>query len=276
MASLTFADSTSGDIVVEESDNLNETVIVDTDGNEIEGEDKEVVNSDNNLETGGASNGEGVGSIGDLVGQSSDADEEEFFDAPSSLSEQTGIEVEWEVRYDPVHEHPYWINVKTGESSWENPNGADGTEAVTTGVDQITHANEAYEYTEQDTLGEIEAKETNTTLGDDTWERHYDPESDWYYYYNPTTGETKWDNITEEYGTDEYQYGNEQQYGDENSNVGLENTVAQGNSNEEGAVEGTTISNSALSNAANETGVQASVARAWLKEARKIQAIGAK
>ena len=52
MASLTFADSAAGDIVVEESDNLNETVIVDTDGNEIEGEDKEVVNSDNNLETG--------------------------------------------------------------------------------------------------------------------------------------------------------------------------------------------------------------------------------
>ena len=50
MASLTFADSAAGDIVVEESDNLNETVIVDT-ADEIEGEDKEVVNSDNNLET---------------------------------------------------------------------------------------------------------------------------------------------------------------------------------------------------------------------------------
>ena len=276
MASLTFADSAAGDIVVEESDNLNETVIVDTDGNEIEGEDKEVVNSDNNLETGGTSHGEGVGSTDDLVGQSSDVDEEEFFDAPSSLSEQTGIEVEWEVRYDPVHEHPYWINVKTGESSWENPNGTDGTEAITTEVGQIAQASESYEYTEHDTPGEREAEETNTTFADDTWERHYDPDSDWYYYYNPATGETKWDNITEEYGTDEYQYGNGQQYGDENSNVGVENDVAQGNSNEEGVVEGTTLSNSALGNAANENGVQAGVARAWLKEARKIQAIGAK
>ena len=35
MASLTFADSAAGDIVVEESDNLNETVIVDTDGNKL-------------------------------------------------------------------------------------------------------------------------------------------------------------------------------------------------------------------------------------------------
>ena len=35
---------------------------------------------------------------------------DEFFDAPSSLSEQTGVEVEWEVRYDPVHQHPYPVD----------------------------------------------------------------------------------------------------------------------------------------------------------------------
>ena len=78
-------------------------------------------------------------------------------------------------------EHPYWINIKTGESSWENPNGTDGTEAIITEVGQIAQASEGYEYTEHDTLGEREAEETNY-LCDDTWERHYDPDLDWYYY----------------------------------------------------------------------------------------------
>ena len=274
MASFTVVDNPAGEIVVEESDNLIETVIVGTDSGEIESGDQEVVNSNNNLETGGGSNGEGVESIGNLAGQSSDVDEEEFFDAPSSLSEQTGTEVEWEVRYDPVHEHPYWINVKTGESSWENPNGADGTELVATEGNYVAQQNEVYEYTEHEALGEKETGEFTTTFGDDAWERHYDPESDWYYYYNSTTGETKWDNITEEYGTDEYQYSNDQQYGDENSIIGVENNVAQDNSNEESVVEGTTLSG--VGNTANDNGVQAGVARAWLKEARKIQAIGAK
>ena len=163
----------------------------------------------------------------------------------------------------------YWINIKTGESSWENPNGTDGTEAITTEVGQIAQASEGYEYTEHDTLGEREAEETNTP-SDDTWERHYDPDPT-----GTTTIRQRKQNgtILREYGTDEYQYGNDQQYGDENSNVGVENDVAQGSSNEEGVVEGTTLSNSALGNAASENGVQAGVARAWLKEARKINMV---
>ena len=77
---------------------MNETVIVDTDSNKDEGEDKEVVNSDNNLETG-ASNGEGVGSIGDLVGQSRMRTRRNS-SMPRHPCLSKLVLVQWEVRYD--------------------------------------------------------------------------------------------------------------------------------------------------------------------------------
>ena len=155
-----------------------------------------------------------------------------------------------------MHQHPYWINVTTGESSWENPN------ETTTSIGEI----EGYEYTEEEET--INNNDNNTdSVIDETWERHYDEASDWYYYYNPVTGETKWDNITEEYSGDGTYQTIDGNYYDENYTNYPDNTENNNlNLNEEeGGGGGETLSNT-----------QAGVARAWLKEARKLQAIGAK
>ena len=236
----------------------------------------------------------------DLDGNPDELDEDEFFDAPSSLSEQTGVDVEWEVRYDPVHQHPYWINIITGESSWENPNGENNSNDYTGEV-------EGYEYTEgvpqeQVAYGVTSSSndmynnntgtnddsnnnsnvinDNNNSVADDTWERHYDPESDWYYYYNPITGETKWDNITEEYmGDGDYQSTIDEHYYENNHITdNLENNQGENSFNEQGEVveEATSSSSSNITTTSNNSTVQAGVARAWLKEARKLQAIGAK
>ena len=115
---------------------------------------------------------------------------------------------------------------------------------------------------------------------DDTWERHYDQESDWYYFYNPMTGETKWDNITEEYmGDGAYQSTiDENYYENHHTEDNLENNLVESNFNEQGEIVEEAISSSSSNTTAssNNSAVQAGVARAWLKEARKLQAIGAK
>jgi hypothetical protein len=237
----------------------------------------------------------------DVTVQSSDLDDEdEFFDAPSSLSEQTGVDVEWEVRYDPVHQHPYWINIITGESSWENPNGEHNNNDYTGEVegyeytevvpqeqvayDVTSSSNDMYDNntgTNDDSNNNFDViNDNNNSVADDTWERHYDPESDWYYYYNPVTGETKWDNITEEYmGDGDYQSTIDENYYENNYTTdNLENNHGENSFNEQGEVveEATSSSSNITTNSNNNSTVQAGVARAWLKEARKLQAIGAK
>lgn len=101
------------------------------------------------------------------------SDDEEFFDAPATLSQQRGTRVQWEVRYDPNYRSVYYYNVNTFESRWTEP-------------DKNVVESDLLNITETSHTEEVEATDID-------WERLYDEEHGWYYFYNKLTRESRWE-----------------------------------------------------------------------------------
>jgi len=99
-----------------------------------------------------------------------------------TLSQQRGARVQWEVRYDPNHRSIYYYNVNTFESRWTEP-------------DENVVEPDSQDITDTSHTEEVEVSDLD-------WERLYDDEYGWYYFYNKLTGESRWEGDCSHYSED--------------------------------------------------------------------------
>eukprot|EP00658_Telonema_sp_P-2_P061304 TRINITY_DN50017_c0_g2_i1.p1 TRINITY_DN50017_c0_g2~~TRINITY_DN50017_c0_g2_i1.p1 ORF type:complete len:514 (-),score=134.89 TRINITY_DN50017_c0_g2_i1:147-1688(-) len=84
----------------------------------------------------------------------------------------------WEAHLDESSGNYYYHNPTTGETTWDKPEG-EIVEQQLAGDGAVAAAEDG---------GEVEALEPV-----EGWETHLDPEAKKYFYYNPTTEETRWE-----------------------------------------------------------------------------------
>lgn len=87
------------------------------------------------------------------------------------------VDDEWEEHVDAESETPYYYNKYTGESRWDRPLKLAKKIAMMARFAHSTHSEEA----------------ENEANDDVEWEEVIDTETDTPYYYNPLTGESRWD-----------------------------------------------------------------------------------
>ena len=111
-------------------------------------------------------------------------------EAAAAHAAQMQLAVAWERHVDEASGLPYWHNIETGETTWDNPVPGGGTD--TGGVAEVVEM--GYSGAGYGAGGALVPKAGGalTVPTEPHWVRTWSEDYGCYYYYNPTTMETSY------------------------------------------------------------------------------------